>query len=1040
MTGPDRWQHVERLYHDALAREGGDRAAFLREACGGDEMLRLEIESLLAYADAAQTFMAAPAIQMAAEFVGADRMTSRFAGMRLGPYEIGPLLGKGGMGEVYRARDTRLGRDVAVKILPDAFTADRDRRARFEREARLLAALNHPNIGAIYGFEDRDGVYALVLELVEGETLADRLAGPKSRPQASDGSVPGRPLPIDEALTIAWQMAEALEAAHDRGIVHRDLKPANVILQGRRTVASEVGSSPSAADMVIVKVVDFGLAKVDAGASGHDLTDSPTVSIGRTYDGVILGTAPYMSPEQVRGRMVDKRTDIWAFGCVLYEMLTGRKAFWGDTVSDAISAILGREPDWSAVPEATPPRIHHLLRRCLEKDPKHRLHDIADARIEVVDALRDPIEGGIPSGATTARRPIGRQTVWGLAAVAVSVVALAAGLAMRGWPDPMPSQSPLARLTITLPAAQTLDRGRFRPMALSPDGKLLVYAASVNGGRTNLFMRPLEQLEARPIPETEGATAPFFSPDGRWLAFYANGLLKKVSVAGGVPLTICEAPPVWSAAWAADDRIVFATTLAASGLWLVSANGGEPMQITMPGSSGGQHAYPQVLPGGRQVLFSVRRNDAWQLALLALDSGDWQLVGNGRVIGEGAQYLSTGHLVYAQAGGLIATPFDPSGAVLDQPPVPLLERVETSRFGGVYFAVAADAGTLVYLPASTAVAERTLLRVDRDGRAVPLIEARAGYEYPALSQDGRRVAVTIASDSGDDIWIIDLERATRIRFTSGGTSAFPVWGRGDTTVAFQSTGPGPWNLLWKPLDGSSDAQPILSVDGVATQPWRDTGESLLPGTLPTLAGSGPQFPTSWSPDGSTLAFHERKPSGERDIWVVSLGADPAPFLVTPFDERSPRFSPDGKWLAYVSDESGRDDVYVQPFPGPGPKWLVSTGGGIDPVWSRDGRELFYRQGDQMMAVTVAPQGEFSAGRPRRLFEIRFDAGGDGPNFDVSRDGTWFVMPRSDQGLVQGQLHVVLNWFGEVTARTQATNDGPRGSHPETLATLRRSHR
>jgi serine/threonine-protein kinase len=326
----------------------------------------------------------------------------------------------------------------------------------------------------------------------------------------------------------------------------------------------------------------------------------------------------------------------------------------------------------------------------------------------------------------------------------------------------------------------------------------------------------------------------------------------------------------------------------------------------------------------------------------------------------------------------------------------------------------------VYVPAGTTVADRTLLRVDRDGRAAPLVEARAGYEYPAFAPDGRRLAVMISSESGSDIWIIDLGRGTRTRFTAGNTSAFPVWAPDGSKMAFQSTAPGPWNLFWKPLDGSAEAQPFLKVpDSSGAPSWPNTGANLLPGTLPTLSGAGPQFPMSWSPDGSTLAFHERKPNGERDIWVVSPGSDPVPFLITPFDERSPRFSPDGKWLAYVSDESGRNDVYVQPFPGPGPKWLVSTDGGIDPVWSKDGRELFYRQDDQMMAVSVAPKGVFSAGRPQRLFEVHFDAGDNGPNYDVSPDGKGFVMPRRNHDAVSGELHLVLNWFGEIAARTQA---------------------
>src|SRR3989475_2976915 len=482
VTSPDRWQHVERLDHDARARGESERSAFLRDACGGDETLRREVESLLAYASDVQKFMDAPAIEVAAAaFVPSETVIRPLAGRLLAPYEMGSLLGSGGMGEVYRARDTKLGRDVAIKILPRAFIEDADRRARFEREARLLAALNHPHIGAIYGFEDREGIHALVLELVEGETLAERLARSKDRalPDTGRGRSSDRPIPIGEALAIARQIAEALEAAHERGIVHRDLKPANVILQtasGQQAPASSVDSAPRMADDVTVKVVDFGLAKVGGSESAHELTHSPTITIGGTSDGVILGTAAYMSPEQARGKLVDKRTDIWAFGCVLYEMLAGCKVFAGDTVSDTVAVILGREPDWSALPEDTPPTIRRLLQRCLEKDPKRRLHDIADARIEIDDVSREQAARAVETGATedarrTAATPL---TVLALATAAVALVALGAAAVVTWWPGRVTSpRSPLARLMITLPATQTLEKGSFPPVALSRYGRLL---------------------------------------------------------------------------------------------------------------------------------------------------------------------------------------------------------------------------------------------------------------------------------------------------------------------------------------------------------------------------------------------------------------------------------------------------------------------------------------------------------------------------------------------------------------------------------------
>ena len=910
-------------------------------------------------------------------------------GARLGSYEIIDLLGAGGMGEVYRALDSGLGREVAIKVLPQAVALHPERLARFEREARLLASLSHPNIAVVHGLERSSDSYYLVMELVQGHTLAERLAR--------------GPLPIGDALATMKQVAEGLEAAHERTIIHRDLKPANIMVTAKG----------------IVKILDFGLAKATAEDSGV-ATESPTLGSSATVTGMVMGTAAYMSPEQARGDHVDRRTDIWAFGCVLFEALTGRRAFPGRTVSDTIAGVLREDPDWSTLSSCAPIRIERLVRRCLEKNTHQRLHDIADVRLEIDDASKEPLT---PAGiaalrAESRRRVLSSRAAWATAAL-MAIVALA--VVIVAWrPATAPSATvPLSRLMISIPPVQALERSRSSPVALSPDGSLLVYAAAVGGGRTNLFIRPLNELAAHPLPATEGASTPFFSSDGRWLGFYADGMLKKVSVAGGVPLTISDAPPIWSASWGDRDTIVFATTLPSSGLWEVSANGGEPKSITKTGANEIQHGYPQLLAGDTQVLFSVQRANGWQLALLTRQTGKWAVLGNGRIIGEGAQYLPTGHVVYAQSGGLIATPFDPANGDLNQPPAPLLERVEASRFGGAYFAVASKSGTLIYLPGGATVANRTLLRVDRDGRVSPLVDARAAYEDPALSPDGRQLAVTIASDTGSDIWVVDLARATRVRFTAGGTSAFPVWSTDGSRIAFQSTVPGASNLFWKPLNGG-EAQSFLSGAPEPSSSWPNAAANLLPGTLPTLSGGGPQFPSSWTSDQSVLAFHERKPSGDRDIWTVSAGSAPVPFLLTPFDERSPKFSPDGKWIAYVSDESGRNDVYVQPFPGPGAKWLVSTDGGVDPVWSHDGRELFFRHADQMMVVSVVAKTEFSASRPKPLFDIRFDAGANGPNFDVSRDSAWFVMPRNDLAAAPTELNVVFNWFSEIAGRTRSS--------------------
>jgi eukaryotic-like serine/threonine-protein kinase len=905
-------------------------------------------------------------------------------GISLGQYEIIAPLGGGGMGEVYRALDSALGREVAIKVLHEELGRHPERLARFSREARLLASLTHPNIAVVHGLECSEDLSYLVMELVRGETLHELITR-------------GR-IGLRDALALFKQIAEALEVAHGQGMVHRDLKPANIMVTPQSTV----------------KILDFGLAKMVAPEDSSQ-TQSPTLGSAPTAVGTIVGTAAYMSPEQARGDPVDRRTDIWAFGCLLFECLTGHRAFHGRTVSDVIAAVLREEPDWSLLAASATPKLQLLVRRCLQKNAHLRLHDIADARIEIDEALVELSASTTPSalvGITPPERawPSVRTLAARAALVTLGVVAGITAWRLASPASPPPS---LARLTVTLPASQTLERGRFPPAAISPDGNQLVYVATVNGGRTQLYLRSLDDLEARAIPGTEGAITPFFASDGLWLAFYADGLLKKVSLAGGVPLTVAPTSPIWSASWR-GDRIVFATTQHSTGLWGVSASGGDPAPLTELGKEDSQHGYPQILAGGKQVLFSVRRADGWRLATTTLEGGDWRLLGNGRVVGEGAQYLPTGHLVYAQAAGLVVTPFDPSRGSLNDSPAPLLERLATSRFGGTYFAVAAEAGTLLYLPATGSPGDRTLLRVARDGRVAPLFGSNGAYEHPALSPDARRVAVTIATSTGSDIWLVDLERGTRTRFTSGDTSASPIWGPDGDRVAFQSTAPGPWNLYWMPLDGTAEARPLLGGIDSGSNP----GESLLPGTLPVLSGAGPQLPVSWIRDGSAVAFHERKPNGERDIWIVTPGGVPWPFLLTPFDEYLPRFSPDGKWLAYVSDESGRNEIYVQPFPGPGRKWVVSTGGGTDPVWSRNSNELFYRQGDQMMVASVAPTGlTFSSAPPRPLFQVGFDVGDDGPSYDVSPDGQWFLMTRGSHVQAPAQLDIVLGWLSEVTART-----------------------
>jgi serine/threonine-protein kinase len=908
-------------------------------------------------------------------------------GASVGPYKILAVLGVGGMGEVYRAQDTALGREVALKVLPDLFALDPERRDRFEREARLLASLNHPNIATLYGLKHLGHHIVLEMELVPGETLAERLRG--------------GPMTTAEAVPIFRQITLGLEAAHKRGVVHRDLKPANVKV------------TPDG----LVKLLDFGLAKaLEPDPVAGEGSQSPT--IGPTREGVLLGTAAYMSPEQVRGKTLDQRTDIWSFGCVLFEALAGQPPFAADTVSDTLASILTAEPDWSALATAPLP-VRRLVRRCLKKDPQGRLRDIADARLDIEDALELTPDPSAPTPAPmTAPLVRGRAIAFGLVALAV---AAASALAAWSIAQLRPQRAgPVARLVIALPPSQRLERSASPEVALAPDGSRLAYVAMQPGGRTQLYLRPLDRFEAVPVASTEGASAPFFSPDGRWIGFYAQGALWKISLEGGVPLKICDAPSVWSAVWGRNDTILFATMLAADGLWRVSAGGGAPEQLTTPDAEQGerQHAYPQILPDGRNALFSVLTDAGWYLGVLSLDTEQWRRLEQAAPIGPGAQFVASGHIVFAQAGALVAVPFDPTRLDLTGFPVPTLERMDASHAGSAQFA-ASRSGSLVYVPAATVLPRRTLMLVDRNGRATPASDIAAAYASPRFAPDGRRVVVTIASDAGGDLWAYDLERGTRSRLTTAGGSGFAVWTRDGRRLALRRAGTGPWNLFALAADGTGDAQPLLGAS--ATQGLRSTIRALgvLPGSLPVLTGANPQYPTSWARDGQTVAFDERKPNAERDIWMVAAGGEAVPFLLTSFDEHGASFSPDGQWVAYTSDESGQREVYVQPYPGPGGKWLVSTRGGRDPVWSADGHELFYLEGDQMMVAAVRSDPTFAAGRPRPLFDARYEMAETGRNYDVSPDGRSFVMIRSDEAEPPVQLYVVINWLDDLKARTAA---------------------
>jgi eukaryotic-like serine/threonine-protein kinase len=888
------------------------------------------------------------------------------AGARLGPYEVLSPLGSGGMGEVYRARDTKLNRDVALKVLPEAFALDADRLARFKREAQVLASLNHPNIAAIYGFEESDGiVQALVLELVEGPTLADRIAQ--------------GPTPLDDALPLARQIAEALEAAHEQGIIHRDLKPANIKLRPDGTV----------------KVLDFGLAKAlePAAALGADVTASPTItSPAMTRMGTILGTAAYMSPEQAKGHAADKRSDVWAFGCVLLEMLTGRSPFTRGTISETVAAILEREPDWAALPVATPVPVRRLLERCLAKDPKRRLRDVGDARLEIDEAIASPAGAAAPRADRTSRLTAVR---WALALV--GTVAATSVVVWNVKPTPSAPSTSVARFAITPPPSDPLAVD-LASVAISPDGRRVAYAAG-RGGRQRIFLRAIDDFGGAPVPGTEGGRNPFFSPDGEWLGFFIPGKMKKVPRAGGTPLVICDTPGTVGAtpSWETDGTIFFAPTIGTS-IWRVSAAGGVPAAVTTLTETETSHRWPQLLSDGKALLFgAISASAEAQVYVQSLDTGQRRLVAKGA----GARYLPTGHLVYVQGGTVMAVPFDPVRLEVSGTPVAVLSGVVQLRRLRNSTAVTllpqisfSTTGPMVYVPGNERPRQDALVWVDRSGSEAPTGASGGTYFQPRLSQDGSRMAVTVGGGDHDDVWLYDLVRKTWSRFTSEGNNGFPLWTPDGRALTYVSDKAGPDNIYSKPLDGSGPGERVL-------------------------ASARPNYPFSWSRDGA-LAFVSMSPTTQQDLWILrpDQKGKPKPFLTTPFGEGAPVFSPDGRWLAYVSNESGRTEIYVRPFPGPGEALTISTDGGNEPVWSATGRELFYRSGDAMMAVGITTSPAFAVGKPRPLFEKPFESSFTfWPDYDVTPDGQRFVMvKRIDQDEAPAQINVMLNWLDELKRR------------------------
>jgi len=902
-------------------------------------------------------------------------------GTRLGVYEIAAQIGEGGMGQVFRATDTRLKRQVAIKMLPPSVAADGERLTRFQREAEVLASLNHPNIAAIYGLEEDGGMTALVMEFVDGEDLSQRIAR---------GAIP-----VDDALPIAKQIAEALEAAHEQGIIHRDLKPANIKVRPDGTV----------------KVLDFGLAKMNDpnGSNGSALSMSPTImSPAMTQAGLILGTAAYMAPEQAKGRAVDKRADIWAFGVVLYEMLCGARLFDGDSVSDVLAAVLTREPDWNALPASTPPGLVRLLRRCLEREPRKRLHDIADSHFDLEDAAQPPSHTGSrrPSESASGIRWPMR---WLAAAAALTLLgALAGGLVVRGL-DRAPTPKPTYFATALSSGDDLLQQAS--GVAISPDGTRIAFGGS-QGGQSGLFLRSFDELEQKLIPGSEDGFAPFFSPDGQWVAFFSWSLgtrragLTKIKIAGGAPIRVTDTASsalagfTAAGSWSESEQILFSGS--SPTIQRVSASGGPAVAVTALDASRGEqsHVQPRWLPDGRGLLYVANMAAGRQDVMVA--RGD---SGKGRVLVEGGtspRFAPTGHLLFVREKTLLAAPFDLEKLALTGEPFPVIEALSVVAYGS-YRSARFDLspnGTLVYLidGASTARSGQLVL-VDRQGKATPAFEEMGMYLVPRLSPEGGQVAyAAIDAQSGQrNIWIGDLKRGTRTRLTLGmGNSTDPIWTPDGQGITYSSTeGQGSLAIFTSPTDGSRE-------------PTRLT-RSLDPNRF--------LFPRIWLRDSSGLVFHSIETSDDIGIWRKSSGAEEM-LLATSIAELEPTLSPDERFMAYVSDESGRREVYIRAFSGAAQRVQVSSEGGDEPVWSRQGSEIFYRRRTQMITVPVSTASGVTLGNPTVLFEGPYDVdpfNSDATNYDVTRDGQRFVMvrPAADPARSLLQLNVVVNWYEEL---------------------------
>jgi eukaryotic-like serine/threonine-protein kinase len=889
-------------------------------------------------------------------------------GARLGPYEFIEPAGAGGMGEVWRGRDTRLDRTVAIKVLPPEFAKNAQLRLRFEREAKAISSLNHPHICTLHDVglsgmisssgspvSSEEDVHYLVMEYLEGESLAERLTK--------------GPLPLEQVLKYGRQVAEALDAAHRQGVIHRDLKPGNVMI-------TKAGA----------KLLDFGLAKSasEARAPIEGLTNVETAHRPLTQEGTILGTFQYMAPEQLEGLEADPRTDIFALGALLYEMATGRRAFQGTSKTSLIAAIVSAQPPpISQITPMTPPVFEHVVRKCLEKDPDDRWQSARDVASELqwiseVGSLAD-----VPSFLTR-RKGRKSRALWMAAGVVAGAIAVsAAWIAVAGRAEPA---GRITHFSIAAPKETLFLLQGVQSFAVRSDGGIAYIGRSETG--PGLFFRKPDDFAPTAIPGTERLRAVTFSPDGRWLAFFRDGKLKKVSVEGGLPIDLCDAPSL-NGLWWGGDTIYFTATFS-EGIWSVPEGGGVPTRVAATNPAANERAllWPQLLPSGRHLLFSAWTGGSFddsKIMMHSLETGERRVVING---GTFPRYVETGHLVYARAGTLFAVRFDPAKGVVHGAPVPVLHNVATGVLNGEAHWTLAGDGTLLYASGGVIAEEKDLVWVDLQGEQTPGDTVRRNYGSVRVSPWSGRIAATLEG-STFDVWILDPERGSANRVSFGGDDADPVWSPDESRLAWSSSRGGLTQIFMRVVDGSMPEEQLTNLEERAS-------------------------PTSWSPDGSVLLFDRTSTAeNQSDVWLLPLGSEPRALIQTPFHEFGARFSPDGRWVAYGSNESGEFEIYVTPYPGPGPRWKVSTGGGDLPVWSGSGDRIFYRWGRRYFAVDFRSGPPVSFSTPRLLFE----SADYERSFDASADGERLLMVRTDRDhRTTSTLNLIANWTDELKRR------------------------